>query len=123
MTYDYDGLRNHLLRTHQNLAAPNLGDGEAVQQHHHEHFGPGGLRNHLHHDTLPPASWPEIPLLPAAVDDPYLTVVEIATRFRVSKMTVYRLVHTGELQAVKIGRSFRVRESAVTTYLKEGPNA
>ena len=27
---------------------------------------------------------------------------------RVSKMTVYRLVHSGELPAVRVGRSFRV---------------
>ena len=32
---------------------------------------------------------------------------------RVSKMTVYRLVHSGELPAVRFGRSFRVPESAV----------
>lgn len=37
---------------------------------------------------------------------------------RVSKMTVYRLVHAGELQAVQVGRSFRIPESAVTEYLK-----
>lgn len=38
---------------------------------------------------------------------------------RVSKMTVYRLVHSGELTAVRVGRSFRVPESAVHQYLKE----
>jgi excisionase family DNA binding protein len=38
---------------------------------------------------------------------------------RVSKMTVYRLVHSGELTAVRVGRSFRVPESAVHAYLKE----
>ena len=32
---------------------------------------------------------------------------------RVSKMTVYRLVHAGELPAIRFGRSFRVPESAV----------
>ena len=32
---------------------------------------------------------------------------------RVSKMTVYRMVHAGELPAVKFGRSYRVPESAV----------
>ena len=37
---------------------------------------------------------------------------------RVSKMTVYRLVHSGELPAVQVGRSFRVPESAVHDYLK-----
>lgn len=32
---------------------------------------------------------------------------------RVSNMTVYRLVHSGELPAVRFGRSFRIPESAV----------
>ncbi|OMH76925.1 excisionase [Corynebacterium pseudotuberculosis] len=36
---------------------------------------------------------------------------------RVSKMTVYRLVHSGELPAVRVGRSFRVHEKAVNEYL------
>jgi excisionase family DNA binding protein len=37
---------------------------------------------------------------------------------RVSKMTVYRLVHAGELPAVRVGRSFRVPEVAVHGYLE-----
>jgi excisionase family DNA binding protein len=47
----------------------------------------------------------------------YLTVAEVAKIMRVSKMTVYRLCHTGELENIKIGRSFRVREEAVKDYL------
>ena len=42
-----------------------------------------------------------------------LTVGEVAAILRVSKMTVYRLVHTGELEAVRVGRSYRVSEDAV----------
>ncbi len=42
-----------------------------------------------------------------------LTVAEVAAMMRVSKMTVYRLVHAGELPAVRVGRSFRVPEAAV----------
>lgn len=48
----------------------------------------------------------------------FLTVAEVAKLMRVSKMTVYRLVHSGELQAVQIGRSFRVPEQAVHDYLR-----
>lgn len=44
----------------------------------------------------------------------FLTVAEVAEVMRVSRMTVYRLVHSGELPAVRFGRSFRVPESAVT---------
>ena len=48
----------------------------------------------------------------------FLTVAEVASVMRVSKMTVYRLVHSGELPAVRVGRSFRVSESDVNDYLK-----
>jgi excisionase family DNA binding protein len=43
----------------------------------------------------------------------FLTVAEVAEMMRVSKMTVYRLVHSGELPAIRFGRSFRVPDSAV----------
>ncbi|HSN06130.1 MAG TPA: helix-turn-helix domain-containing protein [Candidatus Angelobacter sp.] len=48
----------------------------------------------------------------------FLTVAEVATVMRVSKMTVYRLVHNGDLPAVRVGRSFRVPEQAVHDYLR-----
>nr|WP_231390289.1 helix-turn-helix domain-containing protein [Nocardia sp. CNY236] len=48
----------------------------------------------------------------------FLTVAEVATLMRVSKMTVYRLVHSGELPAVRVGRSFRVHAKAVHDYLE-----
>jgi excisionase family DNA binding protein len=49
----------------------------------------------------------------------FLTVAEVAELMRVSKMTVYRLVHGGTLPAVRVGRSFRVPEQAVHDYLRE----
>lgn len=49
----------------------------------------------------------------------FLTVAEVAAQMRVSKMTVYRLVHNGELEAVRVGRSFRVPEKAVEEYLQK----
>lgn len=49
----------------------------------------------------------------------FLTVAEVAAQMRVSKMTVYRLVHNGELEAVRVGRSFRVTEKAVEEYLQK----
>jgi excisionase family DNA binding protein len=48
-----------------------------------------------------------------------LTVAEVATLLRVSKMSVYRLIHSGELEAVRFGRSFRVPNSAVDAYLRQ----
>jgi excisionase family DNA binding protein len=47
----------------------------------------------------------------------YLTVAEVAETMRVSKMTVYRLVHGGELPAVRVGRSYRVPQDALDAYL------
>ena len=52
-------------------------------------------------------------------DMKFLTVAEVAAVMRVSKMTVYRLVHSGELPAVQIGRSYRVPEHAVDDYLRQ----
>ncbi|MET7715465.1 helix-turn-helix domain-containing protein [Streptomyces sp. NPDC005407] len=49
----------------------------------------------------------------------FLTVAEVASVMRVSKMTVYRLVHGGHLPAIRVGRSFRVPEQAVHEYLLE----
>lgn len=48
----------------------------------------------------------------------FLTVAEVASMMRVSKMTVYRLVHAGELPAARVGRSFRVPQRAVEDYLR-----
>ena len=47
----------------------------------------------------------------------FLTVAEVAEVMRVSRMTVYRLVHAGDLASVRVGRSFRVPEHAVHRYL------
>ncbi|MCU1622646.1 MAG: uncharacterized protein JWL79_1491 [Frankiales bacterium] len=48
----------------------------------------------------------------------FLTVAEVAALMRVSRMTVYRLVHAGDLASVRVGRSFRVPEHAVHAYLR-----
>jgi excisionase family DNA binding protein len=47
----------------------------------------------------------------------FLTVQEVADLMRVSSMTVYRLIKAGDLPAVRVGRSFRVRDVDVDTYL------
>lgn len=47
-----------------------------------------------------------------------LTVAEVAAILRLSKMTVYRMVNSGTLPALKVGRSVRVPESVVDDYLR-----
>ena len=56
---------------------------------------------------------------PNVADVKFLTVAEVAQIMRVSKMTVYRMVHAAELPAVRVGRSFRVPEKAVHDYLRD----
>ncbi|MCU1424161.1 MAG: excisionase [Microbacteriaceae bacterium] len=48
----------------------------------------------------------------------FLTVAEVAEMMRVSNMTVYRMVHAGEIPAIRFGRSFRIPESAVVEAIK-----
>jgi excisionase family DNA binding protein len=45
------------------------------------------------------------------------TVAEIAVLLRIGKMTVYRMVNSGELKALRIGRVIRVRENALRDIL------
>ena len=47
----------------------------------------------------------------------FLTALEVAERMRVSKMTVYRLIRSGKIPAVRVGKSFRVRDEDVDKYL------
>ena len=37
---------------------------------------------------------------------------------RVSNMTVYRLIKAGELPALRVGKSYRIRESEMERYLE-----
>lgn len=46
-----------------------------------------------------------------------LTVAEVASVMRVSRMTVYRLIRRGQLTAIKVGRNYRVRERDLAAYL------
>ena len=65
----------------------------------------------------PAAASPAVQQIAARPTVSFLTVAEVAAIMRVSKMTVYRLVHGGELAAVRVGRSFRVPQPAVRDYL------
>lgn len=49
-----------------------------------------------------------------------LTVQEVADRLRVSKMTIYRLIHDPDnpLGAVKVRGSYRIPREGFTRYLR-----
>ena len=49
----------------------------------------------------------------------FLTVLEVADQLRVSTMTVYRLIKSGELRAARVGKSYRLREEDVDAYLSK----
>jgi excisionase family DNA binding protein len=51
-------------------------------------------------------------------DVKFLTIYELARIMRISKMSAYRLVHTGELEAIRVGRSYRIPEQAVVNYMR-----
>ena len=58
-----------------------------------------------------------IPLSQSDARARFMTVAEVAELLRVSSMTVYRLIKAGDLAAVRVGKSFRVREDDVDHYL------
>lgn len=51
--------------------------------------------------------------------DPLLTVGEVATLMRVSNMTVYRMIKSGQLAAIRVGKNYRIRRSDVERYLTD----
>ena len=55
------------------------------------------------------------PFLPGGL----LTVSEVASAMRVSNMTVYRLIKSGELPAVRVGKNYRLRETDLEHFLEE----
>jgi excisionase family DNA binding protein len=48
-----------------------------------------------------------------------LTVAEVAAIMRVSNMTVYRLIRSGDLPAIRVGKNYRIREAAAQRYLSD----
>lgn len=50
----------------------------------------------------------------------YLTVAEVATNLRLSRMTVYRLIKSGQLRALAInGRTFRIPTEAYAAFREQ----
>jgi excisionase family DNA binding protein len=60
-----------------------------------------------------------IPLADDMTSTRFLTVREVAETLRVSNMTVYRLINSGVLPAVRVGKSFRLRADDVNRYLAD----
>ena len=52
-----------------------------------------------------------------STENRFMTVAEVAQLMRVSTMTVYRLIKAGDLPAVRVGKSYRIRENDINSYL------
>jgi excisionase family DNA binding protein len=52
------------------------------------------------------------------VQDEYFTVDEVKDRFKVTRQTVYNWIKSGDLPAVKIGRSVRITAKALDAFRK-----
>ena len=53
-------------------------------------------------------------------DERLLRVREVAASLSVSTMTVYRLIHDGQLRAIRIGHGWRIPEGDLNSYLARG---
>ncbi|CAN5151248.1 helix-turn-helix domain-containing protein [soil metagenome] len=52
-------------------------------------------------------------------EEPLLTVGEVAALLHVSNMTVYRLIKSGQLTAIRVGKNYRIRRIEVERYLDD----
>jgi excisionase family DNA binding protein len=48
-----------------------------------------------------------------------LTIKEVANLLKLNTLTVYEYVRTGQLQAVKLGRNYRIDYSDLNKFIKE----
>lgn len=89
-SYNFARLRQHLYEVHRNTVADGLTDAEAVDQHHHEHHGPGGLRLHGHPDDFPPTRWEKMhpPQADTAVEGPRPDIITMDRKIGVTQASV-----------------------------------
>ena len=53
-----------------------------------------------------------------STDHSLMTVREVAETMRVSTMTVYRLIKSGDLRALRVGAHFRIRRVDLDAFLE-----
>jgi excisionase family DNA binding protein len=51
-------------------------------------------------------------------NDKYLTVQEIANKYKVTSAAVHKWIKEGKLKAIKMGRLWRIPESALQEFIK-----
>ena len=50
----------------------------------------------------------------------YLKLQEIADKYRVNQMTVRRWIKAGHLPAMKVGKQYRIKQSDLAAFLRDG---
>ncbi len=63
--------------------------------------------------------WKVDPMAEPLFEDLLLTVDEVARVMRVSNMTVYRLIKSGQMAAIRVGKNYRIRRRDVERYLSD----
>lgn len=123
---------------HRAVAGPDEGDGgtdpwasfEHTRDLAAERLGVD-LGAEIHSPSVVPAGhgwratgWdhPSAVLIPDGLpaQDPLKTVAEVAELTRLSKPTIYRLIDAGTLEAIRIGGTIRIPESALHARLRQG---
>lgn len=49
----------------------------------------------------------------------FLSIEQVAKRLQMSKMTIYRYIKAGKIEAYKIGKEYRIKESDLGKFLEE----
>ena len=61
---------------------------------------------------------PVPPPKPVTAKPVFLTVAEVAKYLRVAKMTVYRRIHEGDLEAIRVGNTLRIRSDSFHEFMR-----
>lgn len=56
------------------------------------------------------------------MENKFFTVKDLADILKVSEKTIYRLIESKEIQAFKIGQSWRIKESDLQKFLEDRSN-
>ncbi len=66
-----------------------------------------------------PAQEPETPAVLDAKDEELLTTKEVARRLKVTTQTVQRLIHRGDLIAIRVARDWRIKPSELEAFFQK----
>jgi len=73
---------------------------------------------HVAHEVNGSREEDQVSESPTFVTGRLFTVAEVAAAMRVSNMTVYRLIRSGELPALRVGKGYRIFEADLERFLE-----